>query len=62
MAADISRTAFDALYQQSGLSLSEAQKDSLFQVYPMLRTLIDRATQDLPREAEPALTFQPEVK
>jgi hypothetical protein len=62
MSADISRPAFDALYDESGLILTEAQKTALFQVYPLLRAMIDRATAAMPREAEPALTFRPEVK
>jgi hypothetical protein len=62
MAADISRAAFDGLYDSSGLTLTEAQKAMLYQVHPLLRAMIDRATAAMPREAEPALTFKPEVK
>lgn len=62
MASDISKTAFDALYEKSGLPLSDAQKATLYQAYPLLRRMIDRATAAMSREAEPALTFQPEVK
>ena len=62
MATDISRAAFDALYEKSGLTLTDAQKAGLYQVYPLLRVMIDRATAAMPREAEPALTFKPEVK
>jgi hypothetical protein len=62
MAEDLSRAAFDALYEKSGLPLSAAQKDMLFQVQPMLLRMISQATAPMPREAEPALTFRPEVK
>ena len=62
MAADISKAAFDALYESSGLSLTAEQKEMLYRVHPLLREMIARATTAMPREAEPALTFQPEVK
>ncbi|HYZ24945.1 MAG TPA: hypothetical protein VE690_22610 [Rhodopila sp.] len=62
MATDLSRAAFDALYDRSGLTLSEAQKATLYQVYPLMRAMIERATVAMPREAEPALTFKPEAE
>ena len=62
MAMDISRAAFDALYDKSGLTLTDAQKAMLYQVYPLLRGMIDRATAPMPREAEPAVTFRPEMQ
>ena len=62
MASDFSRAAFDALYDQSGLTLTDAQKAALYQVYPLLRGMVDRVTAAMPREAEPALTFKPEMK
>jgi hypothetical protein len=62
MATDISRAAFDALYNRSGLALTEAQRATLYQVYPLMQAMIDRATAAMPREAEPALTFRPEAK
>ncbi len=62
MPTDISKPAFDALYEKSGLPLSDAQKATLFAVYPLLRGMIERTTLSMPRENEPAVTFQPEVK
>jgi hypothetical protein len=62
MASDISKAALDALYEKSGLSLSDVQKATMLDVYPLLRAMIDRATLPMPREDEPAVTFKPEVK
>jgi hypothetical protein len=58
----LSREDFDVLFEKSGLPLSKAQKDTLFGAYPMLLAMIARATNPLPREAEPALTFRPEAE
>jgi hypothetical protein len=53
---------FSTLVDRSGLTLTDDQKSTLFAVYPMFQAMIARATPALPREAEPALIFQPEVK
>lgn len=53
---------FSTLMNQSGLKLTDAQKSVLFSAYPMFQAMIARATPPMPREAEPALIFVPEVK
>lgn len=60
MAAPISEADFAVLVAQTGLPLSEAQKATLYAVYPTLRALLARVSEPMPREAEPALTFQAE--
>jgi hypothetical protein len=62
MPTDISKATFDAIFEKSGLPLSEAQKAELFGVYPLFSAILARATLDMPRESEPAVMFQPEVK
>jgi len=54
--------AFGTFFDKSGLPLSEAQKTTLFQAWPMLRAMIDRVTAPMPRENEPAVVFQPEQR
>ena len=58
----ITRQEFDILAAQTGLPLSEAQKDTLFSVYPVIQAISARVTAPLPREAEPSLTFKTESK
>ena len=58
----IGKEAFDALAAQTGLPLSEAQKETLRAVYPTLKTMLDRVSAPLPREAEPGLIFVPEMR
>lgn len=53
---------FGIVLDKAGLPLSPAQKETLYKAWPMMRAMIARATQDLPREAEPSVTFQPEQK
>jgi hypothetical protein len=53
---------FSTLVDQSGLTLSDEQKSVLFAAYPMFQAMVARATPPMPREAEPAVIFQPEVK
>lgn len=62
MAVELDKAAFDALYEKSGLRLTDAQKAVLHEVYPLLRAMIARATQPMPREAEPALIFRHEAR
>jgi len=56
------KTAFATLLDQTGLTLTEAQKAALFAVYPMFQAMVARATPDMPRETEPSIMFTPEVK
>jgi hypothetical protein len=53
---------FGVFFDKAGLPLSTAQKETLFKAWPMLEPMLAKATAPLPREAEPALTFQPEMK
>lgn len=61
-ATSISREAFGDMLDRSALTLTDAQKATLFEVYPMFQAMIARATAPMPREAEPSLVFVPEVK
>jgi hypothetical protein len=53
---------FGVFFDKAGLPLSATQKESLYKVWPMLQTMIGKATAPLPREAEPSVMFHPEVK
>jgi hypothetical protein len=53
---------FSTLVDRTGLTLTDQQKATLFAVYPKFQAMIAQATPQLPREAEPALIFQPEVR
>ena len=61
MEASISQSAFAALVAQAGLPLDEAQTRTLYAAYPLLEAMIARVTAPMPREAEPALIFVPEM-
>jgi hypothetical protein len=58
----MNKSEFGMLLDQTGLTLTDAQKTELFAVYPMLQAMIARATPPMTREAEPAVIFMPEVK
>lgn len=60
--SQITKEAFDVLAAQTGLPLSDAQKATIFAVYPTLQEIIACATGPMPREAEPSLIFTPEVR
>ncbi len=53
---------FGVFFDKAGLPLSTAQKETLFKAWPMLEVMLGEATAPLPREAEPSVMFQPEVK
>ena len=53
---------FGTLVDQTGLSLTAAQKSVLFEAWPMFQAMVARATPKMPREAEPSVMFNPEVK
>ena len=53
---------FGMFFDKAGLPLSSAQKEALFKVWPALQTMVGKATAPLPREAEPSVMFNPEVK
>ncbi len=53
---------FGVFFDKAGLPLSDTQKATLFQGWPLLQAIIARATAPLPREAEPSCVFRPEVQ
>jgi len=56
------KSEFGMLLDQTGLTLTVAQKSVLFEAYPMFQAMIARATPPMPREAEPSVIFVPEVR
>lgn len=58
----MTRAEFDILVTTTGLTLSEAQKDTLFSVYPIVQAMGERVAAPMPREAEPSLIFRPEPR
>ncbi len=58
----LTKEEFDTLAAQTGLPLSDAQKATIFAVFPTLQALIARAAAPMPREAEPSLTFTAEIR
>jgi hypothetical protein len=56
------KTAFSTLIEQTGLTLTDDQKATLFAVYPLFQAMVARATPPMPRETEPSVMFTPEVK
>jgi hypothetical protein len=58
LGSDAFRTALD----ETGLTLTDAQKDALFAAYPLFQAMVARATAPMPREAEPSVIFTPEVR
>jgi len=58
----LSPEAFGRMLDQTGLSLTDAQKSVLFHAYPMFQAMLARATAPLPREAEPSVVFDPDVR
>ena len=57
----MTRDEFEILAARTGLPPSDAQKDTLFAVYPTLEAIIALASSPMPREAEPSLIFRPEA-
>ncbi len=53
---------FNARVDEAGLKLTDEQKFVLFEAYPLFQAMVARATPPLPREAEPSVMFDPEVK
>ena len=58
----ISKATFEALIAQTGLPLSQDQKDALYEPYALVEDMVRHVTQPMPREAEPSLIFVPEVR
>ena len=58
----MTKDQFDVLVARSGLPLSDAQKATLFGIWPAFSGLLARVSEPMPREAEPALIFQAEIK
>lgn len=59
--ATITRAEFEVLVGQTGLPLSEAQKDEFFEAYGYLEAMAARvrAGGNRRREVEPAIVFKP---
>jgi hypothetical protein len=53
---------FGRLVDQSGLVLTDQQKAVLFAAYPMFQAMVARAAPAMPRETEPSVMFDPEVR
>ncbi len=58
----LSLEAFGLILDQTGLSLTDAQKAVLFDAYPLFRATVARAAAPLPREAEPSVIFMPDIR
>ncbi|HTB47242.1 MAG TPA: hypothetical protein VK741_26730 [Acetobacteraceae bacterium] len=58
----ISPAAFEVLLAQTGLPLSQEQKQALYEPYALVEAMLLHVTQPMPREAEPSLIFVPEVR
>nr|WP_294520309.1 hypothetical protein [uncultured Rhodopila sp.] len=58
----LSPEAFGRMLDQTGLSLTDAQKSVLFDAYPLFQAMLARATAPLPREAEPATVFVADIR
>lgn len=56
----ISETDFAALVARTGIALSPAERQDIFDVFGLIEAMQDRIHAPLPREAEPALTFRPD--
>ncbi len=56
------QSEFNTLIGQTGLRLTDEQKSVLFGAYPLFQAMVARATPPLPREADPAVIFMPEVR
>ena len=56
------KAEFSALVDRTGLTLTQDQKSTLFQAWPLFEAMVARATPPMPREDEPAVIFQPEVR
>jgi hypothetical protein len=57
----ISQAAFELLLAQTGLPLSAAQKQELYEPYALVEAMVAHVSKPMPREAEPSLIFIPEV-
>jgi hypothetical protein len=62
MPLHISMAEFDILVAETGLPLNTAQKQEIHQAYGLLQSMLARVNTPMPREAEPALIFTPEVR
>jgi hypothetical protein len=58
----ISQADFEVLLAQTGLPLSPAQKQALYEPYALVEAMLLHVTQPMPREAEPSVIFAPEAR
>lgn len=56
----ISETDFAALVAQTGITLTPAERQDIYDVFGLVEAMRDRVHAPLPREAEPSLTFRPD--
>ena len=59
MTPSISKAAFNTLISNTGLPLSQAQKDALYEPYALVEAMLALVNKPMPVEAEPALIFHP---
>ena len=62
MPPKLTTAEFEVLVAQAGLPLNAAQKLEIHHAYALLEGMLARVNTPLPREAEPALIFTPEVR
>ncbi len=62
MSRHISMAEFEILVTETGLPLSTLQKQEIHRAYDLLQSMLARVNTSMPREAEPALIFTPEVR
>ena len=60
MRPTIDFAGFERLMAQTGLSLTTDQLRGIFEGYAGLQAMLARVRTPMPREVEPALTFDPE--
>jgi hypothetical protein len=58
----ISEAAFDVLLAQTGIPLTAAQRQALYEPYALVEAMVTLVNKPLPREAEPSHVFVPEVR
>lgn len=59
----LSLQEFGVFFDKAGLPLSAAQKETLYQGWPLLEKMLARVAEPTqPRENEPSVVFQPEQK
>ncbi len=60
MKPTVDLATFATMMAQTGLTLTPEQLEGIYEGYGALQAMLERINQPLPREAEPALIFDPE--